>query len=48
MSKSHCKCNTCITFNCDDCTTCDICHMTTGCKDEDNNRQDKEMEDKNE
>lgn len=26
-----CKCKDCTTFDCDDCPTCDICMVTTGC-----------------
>lgn len=27
----YCKCKTCTIYNCDDCTTCDICMCETGC-----------------
>jgi hypothetical protein len=36
-NKPYCKCNTCTTFNCDDCTICDSCFIETGCKDINNN-----------
>lgn len=34
MAKSYCKCIGCTTFECNDCTTCDICMAETGCKDD--------------
>ena len=34
MAKSYCPCKTCTIFNCDDCPTCDICLVQTGCIDD--------------
>lgn len=43
MAKSYCPCKTCIIFQCDDCTTCDICMVRTGCIDDISDEEEKKI-----
>lgn len=41
MLPEYCKCRTCVNkSNCDDCTTCDICMIETGCGQNDNSDEE--------